>query len=211
MTVINTAENLLGQQGRAHPEPGDLEAIDRVLGGEVNAFEVLVERHGPTVARIVGRKVPYQEVAEVTHEVFIRAFESLGNYRPLKPLDHWLATLAVRTCYDFWREHYRRRETPLADLTPEHRAWLEDWAAGQTAGPAAGAGEYEAWELVDWALGRLSPEDRMTLTLVHLEEMPVAEAAELLGWSRAKVKVRAFRARRKLRELIAGELSPEEV
>ena len=57
-------------------------------------------------------------------------------------------------------------------------------------------------ELLDWALGRLLPDDRMVVTLVHLENRSVSHTAQLLGWSKANVKIRAFRARRKLRKLI---------
>jgi RNA polymerase sigma-70 factor (ECF subfamily) len=58
--------------------------------------------------------------------------------------------------------------------------------------------------LLDWALAKLSPEDRMVIELVYLEELSVKEAADLLGWSAANVKVRSFRSRKKLHSLISG-------
>jgi len=188
------AEKQIPNQG-----PADEEAIARVLAGEGQAFEVLVERYKPLVAGIVAAKVPRQEAPEVAQEAFIRAFESLANYRPIKPFANWLAAIAVRACYDFWRERYRNREAPLASLSEPQRVRLEG---------AAGRGEadlarFEAWELLDWALGHLSAADRLALTLVHLEGYSVAEAAEFLGWSGANVKVRTLRARRKLRRIIS--------
>jgi RNA polymerase sigma factor (sigma-70 family) len=60
----------------------------------------------------------------------------------------------------------------------------------------------EAVRILDWALEQLSPEDRMVVTLTSLEEKSVAEAAELLGWTKVNVKVRAHRARKKLKTII---------
>ena len=195
------------------PEPNpptDEEIIARVLSGDGRAFEKLVERYKTQVAGIVVRKVPRQEAAEVVHQVFIKAFVSLPGYRPLKPFSHWLSTLAVRTCHDFWRERYRSRETPLSGLAPQPGSRRELKAEAAQAESAPDAYEaFEAWQLLDWALSHLSPADRMALTLVHLEGWSLAEAAEALGWSQAMVKLRTFRARRKLRKIIAGSLAWE--
>ncbi|MFH2126740.1 MAG: RNA polymerase sigma factor [Pseudomonadota bacterium] len=195
------------------PEPNpptDEEIIARVLSGDGRAFEMLVERHKAQMAGIVVRKVPRQEAPEVVHQVFIKAFVSLPGYRPLKPFSHWLSTLAVRACHDFWRERYRSRETPLSGLAPEPDSRRELKAEAAQAASAPDAYEaFEAWQILDWALGHLSPDDRMALTLVHLEGYSLAEAAEALGWSQAVVKLRTFRARRKLRKIIAGSLSGE--
>jgi len=152
----------------------------------------------------VAGKVPRQEAPEVVHEVFIRAFVSLPGYRPEKPLSHWLSTLAVRACHDFWRERYRRKDSAEAALSLD----LDD--RRETPNRTAGQFEaFESWQLLDWALGHLSPGDRMAVTLVHLEGWTMAEAARALGWSETVLKVRAFRARRKLRKIIAGSLFME--
>ena len=65
----------------------------------------------------------------------------------------------------------------------------------------------EARELLDWVLGRLSAEDRMVLELVYLEGLTGKEAADLLGWSVANVKVRSFRSRKKLEKILAGVIT----
>lgn len=188
-------------------EISDQAIIARVLEGETQAFEVLIERYKSLVGAIVGGKVPRDQAPEVAHEVFIRAFESLGRYRPLKPFGHWLSTLAVRTCHDYWRRCHGNREVPLAALSEQQQAWVENQAArGGQAGGQAAQERYETWELLDWALGHLSPGDRLALTLVHLEGHSVAEAAALLGWSTVKVKVRNFRARGKLRQVIMAAM-----
>lgn len=188
-------------------ETSDEAVIARVLEGETQAFEVLIERYKSLVGAIVGGKVPRDQAPEVAHEVFIRAFASLGRYRPLKPFGHWLSTLAVRACHDFWRRSYGNREVPLAALSEQQQAWLENRSVREDQENGHSDQErYEIRELLDWALGHLSPGDRLALTLVHLEGHSVAEAAALLGWSTVNVKVRAFRARGKLRQVIMAAM-----
>ncbi len=199
-----------GQLALARTPLTDEAVIAQVLAGDGRAFEELVERHQAQVVRIVAGKVPRQEAPEVAQEVFVRAYLSLSGYKPIKPFSHWLSTLAVRACHDYWRAQYRRREVPMSDLAPAPGSRREVLAEAALAGEAADDYKnYEDWELLDWALGHLSPGDRMALTLVHLEGYSLAEAAEALGWSQTMVKVRAFRARRKLHQLITQSLSGE--
>ncbi|WP_353743138.1 RNA polymerase sigma factor [Dethiosulfatarculus sandiegensis] len=181
--------------------------MTQVLEGEVNAFEVLMKKHQDHALRIVKGKVPPEACEEVVHEAFISAFRSLKSFRGDKPFEHWLARITVRTCYDYWRKHYRNKEVPTSALSPGQSARLS--VMGQENGAIDGSkavNNLEDQELLAWALGHLSPKDRMAITLIHLEGRSVAEAADLLGWSPANVKVRIFRARRKLRKIIAREL-----
>ncbi|MCB2184895.1 MAG: RNA polymerase sigma factor [Deltaproteobacteria bacterium] len=187
--------------------PRDEELIALVLAGESEAFALLLARYQDLVTRIVAGKAPRDQAPELVHEVFVRCFESLGSFRPEKPFGHWLATLAVRTCYDFWRARGRRKETVQSALSEAQLAQVESVAAGGPAAANEALERFETWELLDWALGHLSPGDRMALTLVHLEGYSVAEAAQLLGWTTPMVKVRSSRARRKLRQLI-GRILP---
>ncbi|KIX12411.1 hypothetical protein X474_18945 [Dethiosulfatarculus sandiegensis] len=185
----------------------DATIITQVLEGEVNAFEVLMKKHQDHALRIVKGKVPPEACEEVVHEAFISAFRSLKSFRGDKPFEHWLARITVRTCYDYWRKHYRNKEVPTSALSPGQSARLS--VMGQENGAIDGSkavNNLEDQELLAWALGHLSPKDRMAITLIHLEGRSVAEAADLLGWSPANVKVRIFRARRKLRKIIAREL-----
>ncbi len=189
-----------------HSHPSDAEIIRLVLDGEVDAYEVLVKRHTPLAGRIVAGKIPREDAAEVVHEVFVRAYRSLATFDHRSPFAHWLSRIAVRCCHDFWRERYRRREVPISSLSDDTRDWLERVAIGLDGddgpAPAGSAERYEAAELLTWLLDHLAADDRLVLTLTHLEGHSTREAADLLGWSQAKVKVRAHRARSKLRRLV---------
>ncbi len=179
----------------------DLEIIHRVLHGEIDLFAALITRYQQHVARIVNRHVPSDRVAEVGHDVFIRAYGSLPRFSGHVPFEHWLSGIAVRTCYEFWRAN-RREELPVSALTTEHQQWIERILAAESEDRfREQARRQEATELLQWALGHLSADNRLVLTLVSLEGYSVREAASLLGWSVATVKVRAYRARQALRKL----------
>jgi RNA polymerase sigma-70 factor (ECF subfamily) len=181
----------------------DAEVIYRVLSGNVNAFERLLKKYEYHVVRIVNKHIPFDKVEEVAQEVFVRVYQSLPNFRRDDSFKQWLSTIAIRTCYDFWRKHYRYREIPVSSLSERHQVWLEEaMATRSTQSFDERDAQKEAREILDWALDRLSPEDRMVLELVYLEGYSVKEAAELLGWSAVNVKVRSFRARKKLYKLI---------
>ena len=185
----------------------DARMLKAIQAGDVDAYAGLVNKYQGRVSGIVSGHAPRDRVGELTHEVFVRAYRSLPGYRGDSPFGHWLAKVAVRACHDFWRAQYRNKERPESDLSDECRAFAEEVAA-LSAGEAAedAASRREAEELLHWALDQLSATDRMVVTLTHLEERPVAEAAELLGLSVPNVKVRAFRARKKLRVLLGDIL-----
>lgn len=184
--------------------PSEKEAIRRVLDGDVNSFEYLMTKHQDHVTKIVSKHVPNQEVESVAQDVFVRAYQSLSTFKHKSGFKQWLSSIAVRTCYDFWRKAYRSRELPMSSLTEKHSEWLEKVISDSSnEAHAAKIRQKEAQEIMAWALDRLSPEDRMVLELVYLEELSGKETAELLGWSLANVKVRSFRARKKLYRLLS--------
>ncbi len=189
------------------PELTDAEVIAHVRAGDVNAYESLIARHREQVFAIVARHVPGAQVAETAHEAFVRAFLSLAGYRAEKPFAHWLSRIAVRTCYDYWRQQKRHLETPASVLDDDNQEWLERASQGiaretfehETA-------QREAGEVLDWALAQVGASDRMVLTMLHRDGHSVADIAALLGWTQTRVKVTAFRARHKLRGILAGQM-----
>ena len=187
----------------------DRTIIETVLGGDVNAFEELIRKYERTVFAIASRHVPSDRVGETAHEAFVRAYRSLPNYGFEKPFDHWLSRLAVRTCYDFWRKQKRSREIPAEAFFGEHAEWVQDVLSEEAEKKfRAEMRAREAKELLEWALSRVSAENRMALTLIYLEGYTVKEAAEMLGWSVVNTKVRSHRARLALRRILE-ELSEE--
>lgn len=183
----------------------DEDLIRLVMAGDVELFEALIQRHRDHVSRIVGGHVPVDLVPEVAHDVFVKAYTGLGTYRFEQPLAHWLATIAVRTCYDFWRAR-QGGDVPISALTEDHQRWIDRVQAAKSDEEFSEQHrQQEATEVLQWALAHLSPESRMVVTLVHLDGYSVREAATLLGWSVVNVKVRAHRARQALRTILMEE------
>jgi RNA polymerase sigma-70 factor (ECF subfamily) len=201
---------IIGPMNEDAAYESDGAVIDRVLGGDVGEFELIMDRYAEQVARIAGRRVPREDAPEVVQDIFVRAYLSLAKYAGKGEFKWWLAKIAERTCYDYWRERYKRRERPTSALSEDQAQWVARATSERSIrANADGAASREARELLAWALDRLSPEDRAVLELVHIEERPTAEAAELLGWSVVNVKVRAYRSRKRLRAILERLIAQE--
>jgi len=179
-------------------EPSDGEVIAAVLAGETASFEHLVKRYSPRVFAAARRYARREsEVEDIVQEVWSKAFQKLRTFRGEAPFEHWLMRMAVRTCYDFLRQHQRSRESTFSELSDGESDWLERFAAAPE-DPAEDAAA--ARQLVQRVLEHLSPAARLVITLLEIEERSVKEISALTGWSVPLVKVRAFRARAEMRK-----------
>jgi RNA polymerase sigma-70 factor (ECF subfamily) len=189
------------------PQPPDADIVARVVGGDTDAFELLVARYRFFVHAIASRHVPADRAEEVAHDVFVSAFRNLAAYSGKGAFRHWLARITVRRCCDFWRERERRREVPLSQITDDCHRWLDDACAAESVDSSrCTAARHEAKELLDYALDKLSALDRTIITLVFLDGHSVAEAAQLVGCNSVVVRVRAHRAKNRMRKIISGLL-----
>ncbi len=188
----------------------DDEIIKSILKGNVDEFEVILKRYDQYIFYIVSKHLPREMVEEGAHEVFIRIYKALSSYRAEAPFKYWISRIAERYCYDYWREQYRAKEIPMASLTVDHSQWVETVISEQSQKHFEKEELLrESKEVLQWALNKLTAEDRMVITLLYLEELSVKEAADLLGWSVINVKVRAHRSRKKLRKIISSLLGQE--
>lgn len=182
-----------GQEQPPSVASADWADVSQTLQGSSDAYARLVNRYQQEIATQVWRYAPRAEVIEeLVHDVFVEAYLSLGTFRGQSPFLHWLRKIAVRVGYKYWKSETKRRaQGPILANT-----------AAVTATPANPLEAAEAATQLYAVLERLSPRDRAVITLIHLEERSIAEAADLLDWSQAMVKVQAFRARRKLKKLL---------
>ena len=179
----------------------EAELIAAVLRGDAASFEPLVKKYSPRVFATARRYARREsEVEDIVQEVWLKAFQKLRSFRGEAPFEHWLMRLAVRTCYDFLRGHQRNREIIFSELTEPENDWLERFAQD----PDAAAEDADAARaLIERLLAQLSPQARLIITLLEIEDRSVKEIAKLTGWSVPLVKVRAFRARAEMRKLLA--------
>ncbi len=182
----------------------DNEVVAVVLQGDESAFAQLFERHRQLVSRLGYRFFARREqVEDIIQDTFTKAYFALrdyqGGYEGSFPA--WLTRIAVHTCYDELRRQKRRSESNLADLTDDEATFLNERLRDLR--PASNIeGTALTRDLASKLMARLKPEDRVVLTLVNLEERSIAEIADLMGWTPGKVKMRAFRAREALRDVL---------
>ena len=179
----------------------DEQLIAAVLAGDTADFAELAARYRDRVERLCQRFFADREmVRDLSQESFIRAFTGLPSYRAELPFVNWLRTIVANVCYDELRRRQRRPEELVADFSAPERTWVQ-LVSEATPEEIVDAAErrQEAHDLAHRLLDSLRPEDRTVMILKESEELSVSEIAETMGWSEAKVKIRAFRARQSMR------------
>ncbi len=170
--------------------------------GSESAARLLVERLFPMVLRIVRAHLPRRSSEEdLTQEVFMKMFARIEQWRGQMPFDHWVSRVAVTTCLDALRYQKRRPELRWADLSETEAEVLDNVLHDENEVSASDA--VSARDLANKLLEMLKPADRLVLTMMDMEGRSVADVQAATGWSATLVKVRAFRARRKLRKAFA--------
>jgi len=187
-----------------HPleEPTDDALVAAAGAGNEAAFEQLFERHRRQAARIAGRFFPQREqIEEIIQDSFTKVYLALGSYHGTHAASFkaWLTQIVVNSCYDQLRRVRRRPEQSLGELEASegHELAAQVRSAGSDVESAL-----VSRDLAGKLLARVSPEDRLVLTLLDVEGFSVAEIAEMMNWSISKVKVRAHRARAHLRGVL---------
>ncbi len=173
------------------PHDEDLLLVRAARAGDLDSFDRLIMKHQPAIAAVLYRfSAQPADLEDMVQETFIRAWRALAQWQPHKPFIHWLKRIAVNVALEFCRKNKRSPLTNLADHHPD----LLGSIAMESPTPATD----EARQL----LSLLPPDQRTLLTLLYLEQMPLAEIAGHLGIGLANAKIKAFRARNKLRTLL---------
>jgi RNA polymerase sigma factor (sigma-70 family) len=182
--------------------------LSRVRAGEQLAARQLVEHLYPMVIRIVRARLPRRAAEEdLAQDIFLKMFTRIAQYQGNVPFTHWVSRIAVTTCIDQLRAQKRRPEFRWADLSENEANVLDAVLTDHHDVNASEA--IAAHELVHKLLDQLKPDDRLVLQLLDLEQKTLAEIRDLTGWNLTLIKVRAFRARRKLHVLFT-ELQKKE-
>lgn len=174
----------------------DLADVEAVLDGDGEAYARLVERHSPAVAKQMRNFCRDPLVwEELTQDVFVEAYMSLGKFRGDAPFRHWLARIATLTGYKYWKRRDKDKHSVSLSGAQDLVA-----AKPEPKDPSAAA------ELLFDLLATLPPEDRLILTLMYLEKCGQEEIARRIGGTRVMVAVKIYRAKQKLKKL--GEQEP---
>jgi len=176
----------------------DKEWIACVQQSDEEAAKAMIERLSPLVLKCV-RSHRSQRAAEedMVQAVFVKIFNKLDQFAGEVPLEHWVARVTINTCLKQIDYERCRPEWRCADLEVEEQAVLERLTASEETRPDSES--VATRELVNRLLQGLQAQDRLVITLVYLEGWTMEEVASANGWSAHAVKVRAYRARRRMR------------
>jgi len=172
--------------------------VAAALRHDDEAARELVRRLYPLVAKIVRSHLPRRTSEEdLCQMIFIRTFQKLNQFSGKVPIEHWVSRIAVNTCLNQIESERVRPELRHADLSEEEQAVVENLATSSE--ELAPDKRFASRQLVEHLLDLLKPAERLVVDLLYLQGRSVEEIRKLTGWTAALIKVRAFRARRKMK------------
>ena len=170
----------------------DRELIVRAQSGDSAAQEAIVKQFSGMVFRLISRFFRSREdVEDLAQDVFLKLFTRIDQVRPDENFSGWLARVTVNTCYDELRKT-RRRKTAMETYGPQ-----------PFSEPSVAPIEANVHGKALMAVQNLDPKLRIPLILKEVEELSVEEIARTMGLTQTNVKVRLFRARKKLATMIS--------
>jgi len=173
--------------------------VEAALRHDDEAARELVRRLYPLVAKIVGAHRPRRTAEEdLCQMIFIKMFQKINQFSGKVPLEHWVSRIAVNTCLNQIAAEKVRPELRHADLSEEEQAVVQNLAVSSE--ELAPDRRFASRQLVEHLLDLLKPAERLVIDLLYLQQRSVEEIRQLTGWSTSLIKVRAFRARRKMKD-----------
>lgn len=178
----------------------DLSLVRRCQRGDLEAYGELISKYQEAIGGLLFRfSRETGNLEDMVQETFVRAWRGLEGWSPRRPFVHWLRRIAIRVGLEFYRKHQRSPFARIVETDRDPSGNLLDLVIVEAENTAA---EDHSGEEVHRILAHLPPEERTLLTLLYLEQMPLSEVAAHCGWSVANTKIKAFRARRKLRSIL---------
>jgi RNA polymerase sigma-70 factor (ECF subfamily) len=176
--------------------------VKAALQHDDEAARTLVQQLYPLVAKVVRAHRPRRTAEEdLCQMIFIKVFQKLSQFSGKVPLEHWVSRIAVNTCLNQIASEKVRPELRHADLSEEERAVVENLASSSH--ELSPDRQFASRQLVEHLLAALKPVERLAIDLLYLQGRSVEEIRRITGWSTALIKVRAFRARQKMKNQLA--------
>ncbi len=174
------------------------ELLAKIRSGAPDDFAEIIRQHQDQVFKILYRyeRDPHL-IEDLVQETFIKTWNALDQFDGRAPFSHWLSRITVHVALDHLRKRKRvKNEIALDELGEDALDWLR---TDECNGPLQ---SNQAREILEVAMRELSPEERIVITLLEIEGRSVKEIAALTDSSGVAVRVRAFRARAKLRNVL---------
>jgi RNA polymerase sigma factor (sigma-70 family) len=188
-----------------HEQADDIAVIKLVLQGNQAAYASLVTKYRQYVFTLVMRYVTNREAAEeISQDVFVKAYRNLADFRGNSKFSTWLYTIVNTTCLS----HLRNKKHNTILLSHDKMVTLTD-QTGPGEQPAQTLEKKTQKQWIDNAIKHLPETDAQIITLFYQADQTVEEIGQITGLTTSNVKVRLFRARQKLKEILTPALKEE--
>ena len=179
----------------------DMEAcLEGLRRQDERAASDFVREFYPLVLKLVRSHLPRRSAEEdLCQVVFIKILSNIGQYSGKVPIEHWISRIAINTCLNALKAEASRPELRWSDLSVDQAALLEGIASNPDS--LDPSGQATSRDVVETLLSILKPKDRLLITMLHLEGYSMDDVRQATGWNIATIKVRAFRARQKLKQV----------
>ncbi|NND50908.1 MAG: RNA polymerase sigma factor [Flavobacteriaceae bacterium] len=175
--------------------------IDKILNGDTNAFSILVDRYKDLVYTLALRMMKSKEEAEeVSQDAFIKIYKSLSKFKGDSKFSTWVYRVTYNTCLDRLKKNKRQQQTVTIDDYTANQVKTLDNAFDQLA-------RKEREQAIRDCLNQLSSEDSFLISLYYYEEQSLDEISKVVGLKPNNVKVKLFRARKRLATIISNKIN----
>jgi RNA polymerase sigma factor (sigma-70 family) len=175
---------------------GDIFYIDKVLTGKSSAFSYIVDHHKDKVFNLAFRICGnHEEAEEIAQDSFLKAYRSLGRFKMKSTFATWIYRIVYNTAISYVRAK-KKGILSLEDFPADAKDFLRNNASEEESEK-----EFRS-SLISFALQKVTDEERGLITLFYFEEMSTEEIADVTGITKSNIKVKLFRARQKMLEII---------
>jgi RNA polymerase sigma-70 factor (ECF subfamily) len=200
------------RESRSVPETGsqDSELVERFQEGDSEVFDLLYLRYRDRIHGVIRAIISNPEDAlDITQDVFLKAYQGLGNFKKASQFYSWLYRITINRCIDYMRQRSKHRvisDNPVSDDVFYHHV-----ANRHPSAPSKAVENEEFYAYLRRAVMQLSPKQREVFILRYREELPLKEIGRKMGRSTGTIKAHLFQAQRNLRELLLPYLRDDKV
>lgn len=181
----------------------DLEILAKIKAGDTNSYSLLVDRYKIMVYTAAYRMLKIKEEAEeVAQDVFFSAYKALGTFRGDSKFSTWLYRITYHKSLDYLKKNKRWTNTETLDIS-------ESYDIGEMDRQMEALDRQERKQTVKEAITELPGDDGIIITMFYLEELTLKEIADITGHTSNSIKVKLFRSRKRLCELLKRKLESE--
>lgn len=181
----------------------DLELVDKLRGGDDEAFRIVVNKYQQLVLNCSYKFLRDRVLAEdITQEVFIQVFESIGSFRADAKLSTWIYRIAVTKSLNQIKHMKRKKRLGVLVRLLGAGQVEKQLSSPENEGPDKEMENRERARILHWALQKLPENQRIAFTLSKYDEMSYAEIAQVLSTSISSVESLIHRAKTNLQKIL---------